>query len=207
MMLQSASTSFVGARPQVVRRGARSAARPGTTRLTTKAMLVRPYTVRKGDTIFKISQKRDVKIDDILSVNHGLRKDQIAEGQTILLPSSKLSERDREILEGVRGKGKFRAYPVRKGETIEDIIEKRGIKMQEVEALNEDVDLSSLKVHQVIKLPRNKFTEREKEMLVGCARVPAAFFSSKGGISFGKIGLVILVAGLAGFAAWKSRED
>jgi len=62
-------------------------------------------------------------------------------------------------------------------------------------------------VHQVIKLPRNKFTEREKEMLVGCARVPAAFFSSKGGISFGKIGLVILVAGLAGFAAWKSRED
>ncbi len=62
-------------------------------------------------------------------------------------------------------------------------------------------------VHQVIKLPRNKFTEREKEMLVGCARVPAAFFSSKGGISFGKLALVILVAGLAGVAAWKSRED
>ncbi len=44
-----------------------------------------------------------------------------------------------------RGKGKFRAYPVRKGETIEDIIEKRGIKMHEVEALNEDVDLCALK--------------------------------------------------------------
>merc|ERR1712057_50029 len=71
----------------------------------TKAMLVRPYTVRKGDTIFKISQKRDVKAEDILSVNHGLRKDTILEGQTILLPSSKLSERDREILDGV-GKGK-----------------------------------------------------------------------------------------------------
>ena len=26
--------------------------------LTTRAMLVRPYTVRKGDTVFKISQKR-----------------------------------------------------------------------------------------------------------------------------------------------------
>ena len=88
----------------------------------------------------------DVKIEDILSVNHGLRKDTILEGQTILLPSSKLSERDREILDGVgKGKGKYRAYPVRKGEVIEDIIEKRGIKMEEVEALNEGVVLSSLK--------------------------------------------------------------
>ena len=45
------------------------------------------------------------------------------------------------------------------------------------------------------------------EMLVGCARVPAAFFSSVSGISFGKIALVVLVAGVAGVAAWKSRED
>ena len=27
-------------------------------KIVTKAMLVRPYTVRKGDTLFKISQKR-----------------------------------------------------------------------------------------------------------------------------------------------------
>ena len=89
--------------------------------------------------------RADVKIEDILSVNHGLKKDVIEEGQTILLPSSKLSERDREILDGVKGKGKYRAYPVRKGETIEDIISKRGIKIAEVEALNEGVDLASLK--------------------------------------------------------------
>merc|ERR1711862_129839 len=165
-------------------------------------MLVRPYTVRKGDTMFKISQNRDVKIEDILSVNHGLRKDTILEGQTILLPSSKLSERDREILDGVgKGKGKYRAYPVRKGEVIEDIIEKRGIKMEEVEALNEGVDLSSLKAYQVIKLPRNKYTEREKEMLVGVARVPSAFFSTAKGIGIGKIALVVLVAGVAAVAA------
>merc|ERR1711959_269896 len=101
----------------------RTRAGAGSSRLATKAMLVRPYTVRKGDTVFKISQKRDVKIEDILSVNHGLRKEKIQEGQTILLPSSKLSERDREILDGVKGWGKYRAYPVRKGECIEDIIE------------------------------------------------------------------------------------
>jgi len=151
--------------------------------------------------------RADVKIDDILSVNHGLKKDVIEEGQTILLPSSKLSERDREILDGVKGRGKYRAYPVRKGESIEDIIEKRGIKMTEVEALNEGVDLTSLKAFQVIKLPRNKYTEREKEMLVGCARVPAAFFSGRSGMAFGKMALVVLVAGVAAIAAWKSRDD
>jgi len=151
--------------------------------------------------------RADVKIEDILSVNHGLKKDVIEEGQTILLPSSKLSERDREILDGVKGKGKYRAYPVRKGETIEDIISKRGIKIAEVEALNEGVDLASLKAYQVIKLPKNKYTEREKEMLVGCARVPSAFFSGKSGLGFGKIAMVVLIAGVAGVAAWKSRED
>merc|ERR1712124_157269 len=203
MMATSASTRpCARARSQTTPKARRSGSR-----LTTKAMLVRPYTVRKGDTIFKISRKRDVKIEDILSVNHGLKKDVIEEGQTILLPSSKLSERDREILDGVKGWGKYLAYPVRKGECIEDIIEKRGITMDEVEALNDGVDLSSLRAYQVIKLPKNKFTEREKEMLVGCARVPAAFFSSVSGISFGKIALVVLVAGVAGVAAWKSRED
>mmetsp|Transcript_7053 Transcript_7053/g.24268 ORF Transcript_7053/g.24268 Transcript_7053/m.24268 type:complete len:204 (-) Transcript_7053:1354-1965(-) len=203
MMATSASTRpCARARPQTTPKARRSGSR-----LTTKAMLVRPYTVRKGDTIFKISQKRDVKIEDILSVNHGLKKDVIEEGQTILLPSSKLSERDREILDGVKGKGKYRAYPVRKGETIEDIISKRGIKIAEVEALNEGVDLASLKAYQVIKLPKNKYTEREKEMLVGCARVPSAFFSGKSGLGFGKIAMVVLIAGVAGVAAWKSRED
>merc|ERR1711959_254168 len=206
IMMQT--TSIIGGGGAAMTRATtRAGAGSSPRRLATKAMLVRPYTVRKGDTVFKISQKRDVKIEDILSVNHGLRKEKIQEGQTILLPSSKLSERDREILDGVKGWGKYRAYPVRKGECIEDIIEKRGITMDEVEALNEGVDLSSLRAYQVIKLPKNKFTEREKEMLVGCARVPAAFFSSVSGISFGKIALVVLVAGVAGVAAWKSRED
>ena len=54
---------------------------------------------------------------------------------------------------------------------------------------------------------RNKYTEREKEMLVGCARVPSAFFSGKSGLGFGKIAMVVLIAGVAGVAAWKSRED
>ena len=83
-------------------------------------------------------------VDEVLSLNHGLRKKFIEEGQTILLPSSRLSSRDKEILDGVKSKG-YRAYPVRKGETIEDITSKRGIRMGAVERLNEGVDLGSLR--------------------------------------------------------------
>ena len=79
-----------------------------------------------------------------MSLNHALLKDKVEEGQTILLPSGKLSTRDKEILAGVKSKG-YRAYPVRKGEKIEDITEKRKIAMADVEALNEGVKLGRLK--------------------------------------------------------------
>ena len=62
MMATIASTRpCARARPQTTPKARRSGSR-----LTTKAMLVRPYTVRKGDTIFKISQKRG-------EVDHGSR--------------------------------------------------------------------------------------------------------------------------------------
>ena len=85
-----------------------------------------------------------IKVEDIVSLNHALLKDKVEEGQTILLPSGKLSTRDKEILAGVKSKG-YRAYPVRKGEKIEDITEKRKIAMADVEALNEGVKLGRLK--------------------------------------------------------------
>merc|ERR1712224_146306 len=74
IMMQT--TSIIGGGgAAMTRTRTRARAGAGSSRLATKAMLVRPYTVRKGDTVFKISQKRDVKIEDILLVNHGLRKE------------------------------------------------------------------------------------------------------------------------------------
>ena len=65
------------------------------------------------------------------------------EGVTILIPSAKLSDRDREIIDGIGRR--YRTYPVRKGETVEDIISARGITMEELKRLNPDVDLKAVK--------------------------------------------------------------
>ena len=59
----------------------------------------------------------------------------------------------------------------------------------------------------MIKLPAGKYTEREREMLVGVAHVPTEFFSAAKGLPFGKLALLALVASVAGVAAWKSRDD
>ena len=79
---------------------------------------VRPYTVRRGDTLASIAEKREVPLDQLLKLNHNTSPDALQEGQTLLLPSGKLSSRDKEILEGI-GPWTYRTYPVRSGEHLE----------------------------------------------------------------------------------------
>lgn len=72
-----------------------------------------------------------------------MNPDSLVEGQTILLPGGKLSSRDREILAGI-GPATYRTYPVREGEVLQDIMEKRNITRTEMEALNPGINLDKL---------------------------------------------------------------
>ena len=78
-----------------------------------------------------------------MKLNHDVKPDCLVEGQTIVLPAGKLSARDKEILQGI-GPGTYRTYPVRAGETIEDIISKRNISRRVVDQLNADANLDNL---------------------------------------------------------------
>lgn len=94
-------------------------------------------------------------------------------GKTILLPAGKLSSRDKEILDGIGQT--YRIYPVRGGETLHDIMSKRGITKQEILELNPGLDFKKkLADNQLLKLPGGKFTVREREMLLGI--LPKEFF-------------------------------
>lgn len=125
-----------------------------------------------------------MKVEDLITLNAarlGSRRS-VEPGQKIVLPAAKLSSRDREILAGIEPGSKqsrgFRPYPVRKGETVEDIASKRKISMAELERLNPGVNLQKVKADQVIKLPANKFSVREREMLSGTLGLPVEFFNS-----------------------------
>ncbi|CAL5220274.1 g2257 [Coccomyxa viridis] len=176
----------------------RSHARTAVTAL----LKVRPYTVRKGDTLDLIAEKREVSAKEIIALNHGMDPKNIEEKQTILIPAGKLSSRDKEILAGI-GPRSYRTYPVRSGEDIEDIISKRGITREEVDALNPDVNLDRLSAAQVMKLPAGKYTVREREMLSGVAGAPESYFMP--GNAFSNSIIVALVAGCL-YSAWLFKQ-
>ena len=78
-------------------------------------------------------------VDELIKLNHQTDVHVLEEGTTLLLPAEKLSKRDREILAGIGSK--YRTYPVRQGESIADIVTKRGITMEELVELNPDIEL------------------------------------------------------------------
>eukprot|EP00210_Caulerpa_lentillifera_P008629 g8232.t1 len=145
---------------------------------TVRALQVRPYTTRKGDSLESIANKRGFLIDELRKLNHSMNMDSLEEGTTIVLPAEKLSVRDKEIIGGI-GHG-YRTYPVRKDETIDDIITKRHITMDEMKQLNPDVDLDKIKENMVLKLPVGKYTVRETEMLMGALKMPSEYFQNHG---------------------------
>ena len=85
----------------------------------------------------------EIKFEELVALNHDMNPDILVEGQTILLPGGKLSSRDREILAGI-GPATYRTYPVREGEVLQDIMEKRNITRAEMEALNPGISLDRL---------------------------------------------------------------
>mmetsp|Transcript_9088 Transcript_9088/g.27276 ORF Transcript_9088/g.27276 Transcript_9088/m.27276 type:complete len:127 (+) Transcript_9088:64-444(+) len=78
----------------------------------------RPYTVRTGDTMRSIAEKRKVPLETLLKMNHDVSPDALVEGQRLQLPVGELSARDQEILQGI-GPWTYRTYPVRDGEKLE----------------------------------------------------------------------------------------
>ena len=147
--------------------------------------------------------KKEIPVEDLITLNaarlSGRRS--VEAGQKIVLPAGKLSARDREILAGIepgsrQGRG-FRPYPVRQGETAMDIAAKRKIPMAELVKLNPGVNLEKVKADQVIKLPSNKFSVREREMLTGTLGIPVEFFNSPTGATAGVLGGVVLAVAAA----------
>eukprot|EP00878_Enallax_costatus_P000647 GHUV01000753.1.p1 GENE.GHUV01000753.1~~GHUV01000753.1.p1 ORF type:complete len:214 (+),score=39.95 GHUV01000753.1:213-854(+) len=164
---------------------------------------VRPYTARKGDTVKTIAQKRGLTVQQVLSMNPDVKPDAVEAGQTILLPAGTLSHRDREILEGIGAV--YRIYPVRKGESLTDIISKRNITRDEMTEFNPGVNIDKLKEGQLLKLPANKFTVREREMLIGSGILPPEFFAATKNPFVIGIGALLMVCGFV--MAWQQFYD
>uniref|UniRef100_A0A061S4E5 Chitinase-related protein n=1 Tax=Tetraselmis sp. GSL018 TaxID=582737 RepID=A0A061S4E5_9CHLO len=172
------------------------------------ALSVRPYTIRKGDTLSSICVKREIAMEDVLQLNQDLDPDNILAGTTILLPAGKLSKRDMEIVNGIKT-GASREYPVREGETLADILERRKITMDEFLLLNPETDPEEIKAGQIILLPSGKFTVREQEMLTGSGIVPKEYFTESKYTIFPSVvfGVILGATGAYWYFKGKAKDD
>ena len=171
---------------------------------------MRPYTVRKGDTLVSICSKRGLSETDMRALNkHVADLDALEPGRTILIPGGTLSKRDKLILAGIETGG-VRHYPVREGETLEDIIAKRNISRDEIASLNPKLNLRKrLSPGTELLLPVDRFTIREMEALQGSGTVPSEYFAPTSVLKADFIiGLSVFAAlGLGGvWALVKERE-
>lgn len=113
----------------------------------------RTITVKKGDTLYGISQKHGVPIRDIIQNNH-------------LKPPFALSQGRRLIL------SQTRSHRVQKGDTLYSIARRHGVDVSALAHLNHLKAPFTLKIGQTLKLPGQINSEDGGDMLPTKRRKP-----------------------------------
>lgn len=102
------------------------------------------YTIKEGETLYKIAKDHNTTVNDILSLNPYLDRNRYSSGQIILLPSPKrsaelpLSNESSDLTMDVlrSGDGAIIRYVVKDGETLYSISRAHGVTVQQLEACN-----------------------------------------------------------------------
>ena len=107
------------------------------------------YVVEKGDTLYSIANKYNVKIDDIKNINN-LTSNTLSIGQILLLPNNiNQNINDIEITDD------YDYYTVKKGDTLYSISNIYGISVDELKELN-NLTTNTLSIGEFLKVPNSK---------------------------------------------------
>jgi LysM repeat protein len=102
------------------------------------------YTVRSGDTLYRIASEHDMTIADLRELND-LEGDMLRIGQQLIVRETRSSAPSvAETAESSTPQGKFVQYRVESGESVNDIKRKFQMSERELLALNPGLDLSSV---------------------------------------------------------------
>ncbi|WFD11076.1 muramidase family protein [Tepidibacter hydrothermalis] len=117
----------------------------------TKSVDTTKYTVKKGDTLWKISQMFNVSVSSLKSINN-LSSDTIYEGQTIYLKGN-VETKESTIT--------YETHTVKSGETTWSISIDYGIPMQELLDVNGLTQNSQLSIGQELTIPVHNIAVKE----------------------------------------------
>lgn len=104
------------------------------------------YTVKSGDSLYKIAQNNNTTVDEIKRLNN-LTSNNLIIGQTLKLPSPLTLEN---------------TYTVKSGDSLYKIAQKYNTTVDELKRIN-NLTSNTLSIGQVLKLPSDKVSDVEKE--------------------------------------------
>ncbi|TNE72688.1 LysM peptidoglycan-binding domain-containing protein [bacterium] len=109
------------------------------------------HIVKKGESLFSISKKYSISVADIKRIND-LKSNSLAIGQKLVIniPESKdlLTSQQSEFL----NLESFNRHIVKSDESLQDILDIYSLEKSELQALNQDIDLSKLIEGQTINV-------------------------------------------------------
>src|SRR5699024_10022437 len=102
------------------------------------------YTIRQGDTFFRLSQRFGVSVEAIMRANPGVDPNSVQIGQVICIPT-KMSPKP-QCPNGF-------LYTIRQGDTFFRLSQRFGVSVEAIMRANPGVDPNNLQIGQVICIP------------------------------------------------------
>ena len=103
------------------------------------------YTIRAGDTFFRIAQQYNITVDALMRANPGVDPNRLQIGQVICIPTAAPPTPSCP--------GGF-LYTIRAGDTLYLIAQRYNVTVQELIAANPGIDPNRLQIGQQICIPR-----------------------------------------------------
>jgi len=110
------------------------------------------YTVVKGDTLWSISQRYDVKMTSIISVNNLKEISRLSIGQKLKLPITNMNIAKAEGYSQDAAAEEI-IYYVKKGESLWSISREYNVKLESIIAANNITDASKISAGQQLRIP------------------------------------------------------
>jgi len=110
------------------------------------------YTVVKGDTLWSISQRYDVKMSSIISVNNLKEISRLSIGQKLKLPITNMDIAKAEGYNQDAAEEEI-IYYVKKGESLWSISREYNVKLESIIAANSITDASKISTGQQLRIP------------------------------------------------------
>ncbi len=126
------------------------------------------YEVQKGDTLYSLSRKYQITVNELRIANNLSETDVIKAGEKLTIPSANianaaaLTQKSEEKPVNKTDKVSSQKYTVQKGDTLYGLSRKYGISVADLMNFNGFDSSSTLKIGQVILIPGKTPKEEEK---------------------------------------------